>query len=144
MSDEAIFSAASGIAFIGWLVLLIFPFRPFTSRLVIGTVITLLCATYAVLLFQTLQPTDFQKFSTLAGVTSLLGTPGAMLVGWIHYLAFDLLAGLFIAHNAAKHGVSHIVIIPCLLLTFMMGPVGLLLFLIIRWAVSRQYFAENF
>ena len=144
MSDESIFSAANALALIGWLVLLIFPFRPFTSRLVIGTVITLLCGTYAVLLFQTLQPTDFQKFSTLAGVTSLLGTPGAMLVGWIHYLAFDLLAGLFIAHNAAKHGISHIVIIPCLLCTFMMGPVGLLLFLIIRWAVSRQYFAENF
>jgi ABC-type antimicrobial peptide transport system permease subunit len=54
------------------------------------------------------------------------------------------MAGLFIASNAAKHGIKHAFIIPCLILTFMLGPVGLLLYLIIRWAITKNWWAENF
>jgi hypothetical protein len=51
---------------------------------------------------------------------------------------------LFIAQNAAKHGIKHIILIPCLIFTFMLGPVGLLLYLVIRWSFTKQWFAENF
>ncbi len=144
MNQETIFSIVNGIALISWIILLIVPFRPITNKIILGVSITILCVAYAVLLFQTLQPTDFQKFGTLEGITSLQSVPGAVLVGWIHYLAFDLMAGLFIANNASKHGIRHIVIVPALLGTFMMGPVGLLLYLIIRWAITKHWFAKNF
>jgi hypothetical protein len=144
MPQETIFSIANSFALISWIVLLIFPFRPITIKLLLGISVALLCAVYAFLVFQALAPTDFEKFSTLEGVSSLMSVPGAALVGWIHYLAFDLMTGLFIAHNAAKHGIKHAFIIPCLLLTFMLGPVGLLLYLIIRWAITKNWWADNF
>jgi hypothetical protein len=74
----------------------------------------------------------------------LFTNPRLVTAGWIHYLAFDLLAGLFIRNNAQKHGISHWILIPCLLFTFMFGPVGLLLYLLIRWMITKSYFADNF
>lgn len=138
------FKLANAMALIAWIWLAIFPFRPATSKLIIGTVVTLLAAVYATHVFGAIHADDFSKFSTLDGVQSLLSSPAATFVGWIHYLAFDLMVGLFIAANAAKHGINRWVILPCFFLTFMLGPVGLLLYLLIRWSVTRQYFAENF
>jgi hypothetical protein len=144
MSPETIFSVTNALALFSWIFLLLFPFRPFTNKVLIGVPVTLLAIAYAWLVFQSLSPGDFEKFQTLEGITSLFSVPGAVLVGWIHYLAFDLMAGLFIANNAAKHGIRHIVIVPCLIFTFMLGPVGLLLYLIIRWSLTKQWFADNF
>jgi hypothetical protein len=144
MSSELIFKLTNSLALFSWIFLLLFPFKPLTTRVLLGVSVSLLAAAYAVLVFQTLQPDDFQKFNTLEGVSSLMSVPGAALVGWIHYLAFDLLTGLFIANNAAKHGVRHLLIIPCLIFTFMLGPAGLLLYFIIRWSITKQWFAENF
>ncbi len=139
MSQETIFALANGLALLSWIYLIMAPFSPMTHKLLTGFSVALLSLTYAVLVFQTLQPADFRQFSTLEGISGLMSLPGAALVGWIHYLAFDLMTGIFIAHNAAKHGIKHLVVIPCLLFTFMLGPVGLLLYFMIRWSVSRNY-----
>lgn len=144
MSNELVFTLVNVLALVAWVILVIFPFKTFTNQLLIGVVVTLLCITYAVLVYRMLQPADFNKFRSLAGVSSLLSEPGAALAGWIHYLAFDLLAGLFIANNAAKHGISYPWLLPCLLLTFLVGPVGLLLYLLFRWALTKYYFVANF
>jgi hypothetical protein len=144
MSPETVFSLANGLALISWIYLAIFPFRPATPKIILGTSITLLCAAYAFLVLSSLKPGDFESFSTLAGVTSMMSIPGAALVGWLHYLAFDLMTGLFIAGNGAKHGIKHVTLLPCFFLTFMLGPVGLLLYLIIRWAITRNYWADIF
>ena len=144
MNYELIFSITNSLALFSWIWLAIFPFKPMTNKILIGVSVSLLALAYSILVFQTLQPSDFQKFQTLEGVVNLFSMPGAVLVGWIHYLAFDLMVGLFIANNAAKHGIGHLLIIPCFLFTFMLGPVGLLLYLIIRWSITKQWFAENF
>jgi hypothetical protein len=144
MSNEQLFLLANGIAFFAWLVLILFPFRPFTNKVLIGVVVTSLCITYAVLVYNSLKPGDFKSFMTLGGVTAMLSVPGAALAGWIHYLAFDLMTGLFIANNAAKHGIGYAWLLPCLVLTFLLGPIGLLLYMLIRWALTKYYFADNF
>eukprot|EP01035_Chromulina_nebulosa_P003134 gene3134-4270_t len=91
-------------------------------QVLIGVVVSVLCVSYTVLVYNVLQPADFSKFRTLDGITSLTSAPGAALIGWIHYLAFDLMTGLFIANNATKHGIPYPWIVPCLILTFMLGP----------------------
>ena len=144
MPQETLFSITNALALFSWIYLVIFPFRPSTNKILIGVSVTLLAIAYTWLVFQSLSLSDFEKFKTLEGITGLFSVPGAVLVGWIHYLAFDLMVGLFIAHNAAKHGIRHIIIIPCLMFTFLLGPVGLLLFLVIRWSFTKQLFADNF
>ena len=75
---------------------------------------------------------DFSAFGSLAGVKALFTADNAILIGWVHYLAFDLLTGNWIVNQAKENNISHWFIIPCLLFCFMLGPVGFLLFYIIR------------
>ena len=75
---------------------------------------------------------------------SLFTNPALVTAGWVHYLAFDLMTGIWIKRNSLKYGIPHLLVIPCLLLTFMLGPVGLLLYLLIRSLKTKHYFAENY
>jgi len=71
-------------------------------------------------------------FSTLAGVGTLFSNPWLLLAGWMHYLAFDLLVGSWELEDAAERGIPHWIVVPCLLLTFLFGPAGWLLYRIVR------------
>jgi heme A synthase len=145
MTPDIIFSICSAIAMIGWLLLIIVsPFWFDTDKLLIGAVITLFAIVYTWLITQSLQPGDFEKFGTLDGVMSLFTNKTAVTAGWVHYLAFDLMTGIWIKKNSVKHNFSHWLIIPCLLCTFMLGPIGLLLYLVMRLIKTKQYFADNY
>ena len=89
-------------------------------------------------------PEDFEKFGSLNGVMELFTDKTAVTAGWVHYLAFDLLTGIWIKKNAQKYNIHHLILIPCLLLTFMLGPIGLLLYLLVRSIKTKQYFAANY
>ncbi len=60
-----------------------------------------------------------------------------LLAGWIHYLCFDLFIGSWQVRDAAANNISHWLVIPCLFLTFMFGPVGLLLYFALRTTPKR-------
>lgn len=141
---ETIFSLCSNLAMGGWIILIFLPFWVHADKFVLGIIITILSIVYAWLIFDTFNFSDISKFGTLPGVMELFTNPVAVTAGWVHYLAFDLLAGIFIKRNSVKHNISHWLIIPCLLMTFMFGPMGLLLYLLIRSIKTRQYFASNF
>jgi hypothetical protein len=71
-------------------------------------------------------------FNNLDDVRALFAVPGALAAGWVHYLAFDLFVGTWIAERSAQLGLSHGWVIPLLLMTFMLGPMGLLGFVLVR------------
>lgn len=73
-------------------------------------------------------------FSSLADVRLLFQSDALLLAGWLHYLAFDLFVGAFEVRTARAEGIPHLLVIPCLVLTFLFGPLGFVLFLIIRLA----------
>lgn len=56
----------------------------------------------------------------------------------MHYLAFDLFIGGVVAKQADEVGLSRLIQAPILLLTFMFGPFGYLLFMVIK-PVMRQF-----
>lgn len=60
-----------------------------------------------------------------------------LLLAWVHYLSFDLFVGMWITRDRARLGLSPWPVAPCLLLTLMLGPVGLALYLGLRWATRR-------
>ena len=130
---------------VGFIVLLLIsPFWSSFDKFLIGIVITLFTIVYAWLILQVFRPEDFEKYSSLDGVMELFTDKTAVTAGWVHYLAFDLLTGIWIKKNAQKYGIHHLILIPCLLLTFMLGPIGLLLYLLIRTIKTKQYFASNY
>ena len=77
-------------------------------------------------------------FSTIEGVRAIFASDGGVTIGWIHYLAFDLFAGLWIARDADAKNFSRLVQAPILVATFMAGPVGLFLWLVIREKRARS------
>ena len=70
--------------------------------------------------------------STLAQVMRLFDSPVSMLAGWTHYLVFDLFVGAWIVRDGIRRNISAIVRAPCLVFTFMFGPIGLALYLLVR------------
>lgn len=71
-------------------------------------------------------------FGSLAEVQALFAVPGALVAGWVHYLAFDLFVGGWLAGRAAAHGWSHVWMLPVYVLTFLFGPAGLLVYALLR------------
>lgn len=144
MQPQSVFQYCSTIAMAGWILLIIFPNWFRIDKFIIGILVTLFAIVYTWLLVDCFQFGDFKKFGSLEGVMELFKNPTLVTAGWVHYLAFDLMTGVFIKKNSVKHGISHWLVIPCLLLTFMVGPVGLLLYLLLRFIITKQYFATNY
>ena len=144
MSPHQIFQLCNTIAMIGWLILILFPAWYQSDKFIIGIIVTLFAIIYTWLMLSAFKLSDLKSFGSLDGVMNLFQNPKLVLAGWIHYLAFDLLAGLFIKKNSLKHGINHWIVVPCLLLTFMFGPAGLLLYLLIRLFITKNYFAKNY
>jgi len=140
MSNQLMFNIANAFAVLGWLLLIILPGWKWTGRIVMGFIIVLLASMYVYTIAITFDPSVMESFSRLGGVMALFTNETAVLAGWIHYLAFDLMVGMFIVSNAAKNNIKHWITIPALLGSFMFGPAGLLLYLIIRWIKTRRYF----
>jgi hypothetical protein len=99
---------------------------------------SLFAVIYVVLIAATLTRSE-GGFSSLASVRTLFDNPWLLLAGWTHYLAFDLFVGGWEVRDAQRHGISHLLIVPALVLTFVFGPAGLLLYLAIRWFASQRW-----
>jgi threonine/homoserine/homoserine lactone efflux protein len=72
------------------------------------------------------------SFSSLGGVATLFSNPWLLLAGWLHYLAFDLLIGTWEARDARERQLPHLLLVPCLFLTLMFGPLGWLTYMGVR------------
>jgi len=144
MSPENIFKLCSTIALAGWLILIFILSWRFSDKFITGIIITLFCIVYTWLICTNFSFSDVQKFNSLQGVMQLFTNPFIVTAGWIHYLAFDLMTGLFISRNARLHHINHWLIAACLFFKFILGPVGLLLYFIIRIIVTKNIFLLTF
>lgn len=77
-------------------------------------------------------------FGSLDSITELFADRDILLAGWIHYLAFDLFIGAWQVREARRINVSHLLVAPCLIFTFLFGPTGLLLFFVLKMSVTRR------
>jgi hypothetical protein len=55
-------------------------------------------------------------------------------------LVFDLFVGAWETRDAQRRGISHFLVIPCLVVTLLVGPVGLLLYLGLRAVLGKGGF----
>ncbi len=133
VSFEDAFSFAGSAAMLGWFILLFLPRRFDLLFAIPQFVIPFgLALLYAALILPSVYTVEGGGFGSLAEVKTLLSNDAALLAGWIHYLAFDLFIGAWIARRADEIGLSRIIQAPILLATLMFGPMGLALFLGVR------------
>ena len=136
MDLERIFSLASTIAVVGWLLLLILPKRPLAVHTA-GVFLPLLLALIYIYFIINIRGAE-GGFGSLSDVALLFQRQELLLAGWIHFLCFDLFVGAWEVRDSQQHGIPHLVVIPCLIMTFMLGPVGLLFYFAIRTAKLRN------
>lgn len=129
---ETIFTIVNTISLVGWLLLVFAPRRGWTDRLVhSGLIPGLLGTGYTILIVATFGDAE-GGFGSLAELMKLFRSEWSVLTGWIHYLAFDLFVGAWELRDSQQRGLAHWKVVPCLLLTFLLGPIGLLSYLILR------------
>ncbi|QDP20178.1 abscisic acid-deficient protein Aba4 family protein [Sphingomonas xanthus] len=149
MSWDALFGFTNGVAVIAWAVILFLPRGPRTSAMLLYAGVGILCLTYVMLIvgmhagwldsnrLPGAPPPNFLDYD-IAGLRNLFMSDGGLVLGWTHYLALDLFAGLWIAKDADNKAFSRLTQAPFLMLTFLAGPVGLLLWLLVRERRARK------
>lgn len=138
MKAEQIFSIANLVAMFSWIILAVAP-RWIVARQIIlsGAIPLLLSVAYLILIVAFFGKSE-GGFGSLAGVMKLFTSEWTMLAGWIHYLAFDLLIGIWEVKDAQAKRISHWFVVPCLFLTFMLGPIGFLVYSIVRFFSAKE------
>jgi hypothetical protein len=136
MTPEQLFSILNLVALAGWLPMVFLPRARWATTIVPVAIPVLLAMVYVALVAVAL-PGSEGGFSSLASVRLLFENPWGLLAGWTHYLVFDLFIGGWEVRDAQQRGVRLLFVVPALLLTFLLGPAGLLLYLAIRRFASR-------
>lgn len=138
MSLDQIFELANTTALAGWVILLASPLAPVWSDRLAGYALPfVLAVAYAALVAVHFGGAD-GGFGSLDGVAALFTQREMVLVGWLHFLAFDLFVGAWEVRTARAEGIPFLLVVPCLVFTFLLGPIGLLLFLVLRAFYRRR------
>ena len=131
MTTAIVFQIVNTIVLPAWIILIFFPKKSWRNPVIYGFAMAM-AVVYAFYVVTSLGDLDMESFSKLEGIKAMFASDKAVLTGWVHYLVFDLLVGNWVLNNSQKHHINHYLVIPCLLLCFMFGPVGYLLYSLIK------------
>ena len=138
MSPDQIFQLSNPLAMSGWLALILSPFAPiWADRIAALAVPLLLSLAYSGLVLAHWAGAQ-GGFLSLPDVMLLFTQAPIALAGWLHYLAFDLLLGAWAVRTARAENIPHLLVVPCLILTFLFGPAGFLAFSILGLILSQR------
>jgi hypothetical protein len=138
---EAIFSLNSLLVMPFWALMIFLPHWRWTCQILRSPLVILPPALlYGALVLPRLAEV-FPAVSspTLTGIAALLGTPAGATIAWAHFLAFDLFVGRWIYLDGRERGISALLMAPVLFLTLMLGPLGFLLYLVLRDVAARSF-----
>lgn len=143
MDWGTLFGAVNLLALVAWGALILLPRWPALLSALLYLGVGLLCLVYAVGLVGVLSGffpagEGGADFTTIEGVRSIFASDAGVTIGWTHYLAFDLFVGIWIARDADAKYISRFIQAPILLATFMAGPLGLLVWLVVREPAARR------
>ena len=139
MSPDVIYLLVNTLALVAWIALSVAPYNAQVQKWVLGVVVVILAGLYAILFVGSFDGAMMNELATLDGLTALFSNKQAVILGWTHYLAFDLVAGIYIVRNAQTHEISSRAILPFLWFTFMAGPLGWLMYVVFRVLKIKKY-----
>ena len=138
MTPDLLFQLANPLALLGWLALTLSPWSPRITQMACATVIPLVLSVGYTAVALAHWGSGNGNFNSLDGVAALFENRWLLLAGWAHYLAFDLLIGAWEARTARREGIAHVLLLACLLPTFLFGPAGYLMFQALRASRPRK------
>lgn len=138
MNWELVFKLANLSVIPAWLLLVFVPQHTITKQVVHSFVYPILLGCFYFYMLVTSFGGE-GGMDTLANLKLSFQRDEILILGWVHYLIFDLFIGAWMVRDAMQHSIHHLKIVPSLILTLFAGPVGLLTYLIIRWASLRKF-----
>jgi hypothetical protein len=132
MDAASIFSLGNSCILIGWILLIFLPNWKYTQASILNGLIVLYAVVYTYLILKDIGDFRADSFSSFANVKALFQNDNAVAAGWFHYLAFDLFVGAYIVRKSISLGISRVFYTLALPFTFMFGPMGYLMFFIIK------------
>ena len=127
-----------------WLTLIFFP-RSSICRFFITSIfpIFILSGTYIFMLYKSfLTSYDFiGNFNLYMGINSLLdlfSNKSFLMLFWIHFVSINLFAGGWIINDSKKFLINKFLLIIPLIITYLIGPLGLFLYWIIKIFHSKS------
>ena len=127
-----------------WLMLIIIPNSKFTQIFVNSIVLPLiLSATYVYLIYQTILLDEslldvFKLYLSLDNLSTVFTTESFLLIFWLHFLALNLFLGSWISRDGVKYNMSRGLVSVPLILVYFTGPLGLVLYWIIRVFYAKR------
>jgi hypothetical protein len=138
MDYELAYSAYTLVVSLFWVLLIIAPRWVWTDRIVHTALVPLAIGAWTIALgVSGPAPPEGAGMGSLQAVMLLIDGEHATLTLWTLVMGWDLLAGAWLARDARRRGIHHAWVVPCLILTFMFGIVGLVLYLLLRLALRR-------
>ena len=146
MTPQAFFQVTNTLALVAWILLVLLPARRSVSGLLCAIVVPgLLSLAYVAVIGWKLAANGFpgEDVTTLAGLRKIFGDDWVLAAAWTHYLVFDMVVGAWIARDAVRLRIPWPVRSGCLVLTFLLGPIGFLLHLVARAIKARQVTVDD-
>ena len=132
---ETLFGAINVAVLPAWALLLLAPGWRHTQRVAVTVTTALIACVYVgLIVFSLVTGTGAEgvDFQSVDGVAAIFSHPLGVVAGWAHYLAFDLFVGAWVVRDARARGVPHLLTVPAIVLCFLAGPAGYLLYRITR------------
>jgi hypothetical protein len=134
-----LFTLTFAVAAPFWALMILLPRWSWTARIIGSSLIVLpTLVIYALLVIPAMGDVLPAVMSpTVAGVRDLLGTADGAAAAWAHMIAFDLFVGRWAWLDSRERGVPALAMVPVLVLTILLGPLGLAAYLAVRtrWAL---------
>jgi len=127
-----------------WLMLIIIPNSKFTQFFVNSIIVPLfLSATYIYIIYQSILIDEpifdvFKLYLSLDNLYILFATESFLLVFWLHFLALNLFLGSWISRDGIKYNMPRSLVFLPLILVYLTGPLGLVLYWIIRVFYAKR------
>ncbi len=135
VTPESLFALMGPPVLVGWAILILGPRRFGVLNVLPGLAIPLgLSLLYTALVLRHFAETG-GGYGSLAEVRMLFGSDWMLLAGWVHYLAFDMMVGAVLAGRMDRAGIGRLVQGPILAVTFLFGPMGVVIALVTEGAL---------
>ncbi len=127
-----------------WLVLILFPQSNICKYLVTSIFpYLILSIVYVYLVFENYENGynflgNFNLYLGLDDLNNLFNDNAFLITFWIHFLAINLFCGSWIVRDSSKLSMPKILIFFPLLITYFIGPVGLLFYWIFRIFFAKR------
>ena len=126
-----------------WLLLIFFPNHGLTNFFVQSIIVPLILAVCYVYLSYNLYLEKnifdgFELYNGLEGLYSMFANENLLLIFWLHFLAISLFAGAWMVRDARRFFIPKIILIPSLILTYFSGPVGIIVYWLMRILFAKK------